>query len=323
MAARPSAAAPSSPGSASSTTASTSPASSTPGSARKTPSDESCSKCGSPECRCSTTCAPSDQLLLDPSMSSPAASPARAPRASGSARDLATPKPFCGARCSGPFASFDRDSSSSRTWRKFSASMMEPSGERFAETWPRSGSISRGTAYRLRPSAPLTAVIGSSALLPTPMAADGERQSDSFGRGNPTLKGALKLLPTPRASERHARAATREEAVGRGESLPSVVVKLLPTPHGMPKEDQKRRPGPSGNELGRALGALSTGGSTDLPSSAGKLSTDRYLSPWFVEWMMGAPEGWSDPACRLSATEFRSRWASSPASTSSSASESE
>ena len=31
------------------------------------------------------------------------------------------------------------------------------------------------------------------------------------------------------------------------------------------------------------------------------------LNPSFVEWMMGAPDGWSDPDCPLSATEFSSK----------------
>jgi hypothetical protein len=54
----------------------------------------------------------------------------------------------------------------------------------------------------------------------------------------------------------------------------------------------------------------STGASTNPPSDAGnEPSDDRRLSPWFVEWMMGAPEGWSDPDCPLSATEFSSRQA--------------
>jgi hypothetical protein len=74
----------------------------------------------------------------------------------------------------------------------------------------------------------------------------------------------------------------------------------------------------------RQIGELpSTGASTDPQSDAGKASTDLRLSPWFVEWMMGAPEGWSDPDCPLSATEFKCRLASSPASTSSTASGSE
>ncbi|MFE7117224.1 hypothetical protein ACFU99_17615 [Streptomyces sp. NPDC057654] len=36
-------------------------------------------------------------------------------------------------------------------------------------------------------------------LLPTPTAAGGDRQSATYGRGNPTLRGAL--LPTPRATD--------------------------------------------------------------------------------------------------------------------------
>ncbi|MFF7634266.1 hypothetical protein ACFZB9_14090 [Kitasatospora sp. NPDC008050] len=36
-------------------------------------------------------------------------------------------------------------------------------------------------------------------LLPIPVVADGERTSPTYGRGNPTLAGAL--LPTPRATD--------------------------------------------------------------------------------------------------------------------------
>jgi hypothetical protein len=191
-------------------------------------------------------------------------------------------------------------------------------------------------------------------LLPTPAAADGERESLTYGRGNSTLKGAVKLLPTP---------------------------------HGMPKEGQARRPGPSGNELGRAINqevkllptpmartkggtqvssasregglmleesvkllptprerdhkgrgfedvrqtvlervaaeSLSTGETLSPRSDDGSTSSDLHLSPWFVEWMMGLPEGWSDPDCLLSATEFRSRWGFSSADSSSSSTEQE
>jgi DNA (cytosine-5)-methyltransferase 1 len=45
----------------------------------------------------------------------------------------------------------------------------------------------------------LSDVVFSGALLPTPTAADGDRESETYGRGNPTLKGAL--LPTPWASD--------------------------------------------------------------------------------------------------------------------------
>jgi hypothetical protein len=106
------------------------------------------------------------------------------------------------------------------------------------------------------------------------------------------------------------------------------VMNLLPTPHGMAKEGQARRPGPTGNELGRALtllptprssdmngagehgqggmdlraavklataihhqpgGSQSSGASTSPPSADGKPSTGLRLNPSFVGWMMGTP----------------------------------
>ncbi len=68
-------------------------------------------------------------------------------------------------------------------------------------------------------------------LLPTPVRADGERQSTMFGRGNPTLRGAL--LPTPRASENENRQTKRspsQEAGRHGKSLAAEMGSLLPTP---------------------------------------------------------------------------------------------
>jgi hypothetical protein len=107
-------------------------------------------------------------------------------------------------------------------------------------------------------------------------------------------------------------------------------VKLLPTPtttdaRGARNETSARKPD-SQHHSGTTLQDVVykwTGESSDPPSSDGKASTDLRLSPWFVEWMMGAPEGWSDPDCPLSATEFRSRLGRSPAATSLSASGSE
>jgi hypothetical protein len=53
---------------------------------------------------------------------------------------------------------------------------------------------------------------------------------------------------------------------------------------------------------------ISTGASTAPLSPGGKNSSGGMrLSPWFVEWMMGAPEGWTDPECPLSAMGFSCR----------------
>jgi hypothetical protein len=211
--------------------------------------------------------------------------------------------------------------------------------------------MSSGTVYPLRPSAPLTDVTGSSPLLPTPVANPTGRTPEqhllmraSMGRKSATdLEVALKLLPTPAAwyqgegIESWEARREREKAKGRngnGFGVPlDMAIKLLPTPM-----SRDGRPDGSQNRLGAGSVAagggksveqvaleewLSNGAISSPPSDDGSASTDLRLSPWFVEWMMGAPDGWSDPDCLLSATEFKSRWASSPASTSSTASGSE
>lgn len=176
------------------------------------------------------------------------------------------------------------------------------------------------------------------------------------------LPTELALLPTPRGSDMNGAGLH-----GQGGMDLRTAVRLLPTPHGMPKEGQERRPGPTGNELGRALTLLptpnatlqnydedtaqfearrlelkerhkngngiglplgvavralgSSGATTSPPSGAGNKSPVLRLSPSFVEWMIGAPQGWSDPDCPLSATEFRCRSRTSAGSTSSNSSE--
>jgi hypothetical protein len=192
----------------------------------------------------------------------------------------------------------------------------------------------RGTAYRLPPSAPRTAVTGFSPLLPTPVAADG-REKGGGGRWSPTsapLEQTVKLLPTPNASlcnyeeqpetwePRRAAAAERHGNNGIGMPLP-IALKLLPTPTTQTGGDGER---PDGfrcllePEL-RRVESQSSGATTSPPSGAGKPSTGLRLSPSFVEWMMGAPargdcgRGWTDPDCPHSVTAFTSMSAGSSA----------
>jgi hypothetical protein len=164
------------------------------------------------------------------------------------------------------FASFDPGTSS---WRTSQLSLLEE-WSAFSGTWPRAGMTRSGTAYRLRPLAPLTAVTGSG-LLPTPKATDADRG----GRGD--------LLQ-----------------VARGNPSPSGHFKW-PTPHGICAPGP-RRPGPSGNELGRAVNEAErqtwptptardwkdTGDLTGVPERSGS------LNPTWVEWLMGFPSGFTE-----------------------------
>lgn len=329
-----------------------------------------------------------------------------------------------GGRWPESLANYDPDSC---CWRTSQISLLSSEGtlgERFSGTWARSGMSLLGTAYPLPPLVPRTSAIGSSPLLPTPMARtnSGTEVSGASRTDGPMLAEALlptpvgqdgknatapsqanrnslplthALLPTPNASLQNYEEDTdqflaRREKLkerhgnGNGIGLPLGVAmrmlptpakadgerqsekygggnltlrgSLLPTPHGMPKEGQKRRPGPSGNELGVALRRAtllptpttgdskqarnktsgrregsqhhsgttltdfayeSNGATTQEPSPDGSKSPAPLLSPYFVEWMLGLPAGWSDPDCPLSATEFKSRQASSSAGESS------
>jgi len=98
-------------------------------------------------------------------------------------------------------------------------------------------------------------------------------------------------------------------------------MRLMATPRARTDKEH----GPNGQhwaELRPTMVALSIGASSPPPSDDGKKSLGApRLSPLFVEWMMGAPEGWTDPDCPLSATEFSCRQDGLSGSTCSSARE--
>jgi hypothetical protein len=169
------------------------------------------------------------------------ASPAREDRPPASERDLTIRRLRFGGRWPESFAYFDPDSSSSRTWRTFSLSLLTPQderGETFRGTWPRSAMSARGTVYPLPPLAPRTSVTGSTALLPTPRArTDKEHGPDGkhWGELSPTIR---ELLPTPLSRKDSGAETTGENRTG-GPMLAEV---LLPTPVG---QDGKNATAPS------------------------------------------------------------------------------
>ena len=111
-------------------------------------------------------------------------------------------------------------------------------------------------------------------LLPTPTAADGERASASYARGNPTLGGAL--LPTPSVADALGGHLTRGGDRSR-ELLLGGIVKLLPSPAAhdsgsSPAEHLRKKPGRSQVTSLQVIvdyDLLPTGGRTASPLPAG------------------------------------------------------
>lgn len=134
------------------------------------------------------------------------------------------------------FASLDRDSSSSRTWRTSSMSLLTPQderGETFRGIWPRSAMSCHGTVFPLPPLARRTSVTGSSALLPTPVAkrtpATGAGAMEA-GHGIMLQQAVEDLLPTPVAALGESGSAATRSGYRREPTTAGAIESLLPTP---------------------------------------------------------------------------------------------
>ena len=239
-------------------------------------------------------------------MSFAAASPARTSALPERARASTARAADYGPRCAESLARYDHASSSWRT----SQLCLDGDLAEFSETFPRSGMMRSGIAYRLPPLVPL---IGGTAsgLWPTPdasVAQDGEKPetwlarrervkltaNNGNGMGMP-LTIAAQLWPTP--SARDWKSGHASPATLRKNSRPlNEIVRLWPTPHGFSQDGKSN--GPSGNELGwavnRSLLPTPTANRRDGLQSHGVNVVSGSLNPMWVEWLQGFPLGWTE-----------------------------
>lgn len=157
-------------------------------------------------------------------------------------------------------------------------------------------------------------------LLATPTARDGRPDGSqnvpgANGTGTSVMRSLLKLLPTPTANLGHrGRAYTYRGPNAQGGETLDETIRLLPTPTTMDARGSRGRR-LDGTPYTETSGVTltdaayeSAGVHTGPQSRDGKASSaGLLLNPYFVEWMMGAPQAWSDPDCLLSAMEFSSR----------------
>ena len=207
-------------------------------------------------------------------------------------------------------ASFARFDPASSSWKTSQPSLLGDL-DVFSGSWPRSGTTESGTAFRRRPSAPLTKGTGSSSL-PTPTATMAQTKGDLIGHLRGT-KGS-RMLPTPSATtygHNKGGGAGREGQPERA-SLETLARRgMLPTPtcntstwhnsHGTRVETlhglaaMGRLPTPTAQDAKNNTLPPSQHDRDSLPGTllrAGERGGS--LHPRFVEWMMGFPLGWTD-----------------------------
>lgn len=205
----------------------------------------------------------------------------------------------------GSFASYDRDGSSWKT----SQGCLVSGWETFSETWPRSGTMRRGIASPLPPSAPLTAATGCGSLpiWQTPVSDDCVARTAGKwnSRGEPKLSAQV-LFPTPTVKGNHNRKGLSKSS---GDGL-ATFVRMWPTPlstdgaHGGRVSPRKAR---NGGNLVEAVSAHLFATPTARDWRSGKASPETMagnsrplseqiggtLNPTWVEWLMGFPLGWT------------------------------
>lgn len=232
-----------------------------------------------------------------------------------------------------PFALFERSGPNGAYWRTSQASLPSLISDEFSQTWPKAGTTLGGIAFRLRALEHRTVARGSG-LWPTPKVARGTYQN-SHGRKVPTLEGAVKIWPTPKAQNANGsyrrpgkQGADLQTTVrfptpsatdvadrqpgnphltkngtyrhinkGGGQSAMrlSQVVKMFPTPNASDYRDRGNLSNPSIQRR------IALGKQINLSMEVGG-----QLNPNWVEWLMGWPIGWT--ALEPLATDRFQQW---------------
>ncbi len=205
------------------------------------------------------------------------AEPANAPELPAPIRD-------CTGNWCEPFAWFDHDTRSWKTWQL----CWMTGWETFSGTWPRAGIVLNGIAYQRKPSAPLTNGTGFGSL-PTLRAQDARHATATDYELNRNraldlvhVRLAREMLPTPRATD--------ADKGGRGD--------LLTVLRGYETKHAGTLPTPTARDWrsGKASDATHSKNSRPLAEVVAKMSGNRSgrMNPRFREWMMRLPIGWTE-----------------------------
>jgi DNA (cytosine-5)-methyltransferase 1 len=224
-------------------------------------------------------------------------------------------KDTCGLTSGKPFAYFDPDTRSLRTWQGTGLW----GSEQFCGTVPKTGSMSGGVLYELPTPEPRIEGSDFSSCLPTPRTSD-STGAGKHGTGGMDLRTAVALLPTPCAQqsgnspEEHLRKkpgrtqVTDLRVLVEGGLLETGGA-LLPTPGASDGTGGAAHPdnreGHSRQLIDYALLAGSTAWgkyepairrweqlTRPAPQPTEPKNGKTRLNAAFSEWMMGLPKGW-------------------------------
>ena len=202
-----------------------------------------------------------------------AAFPARTSALQAKAPALTEPDQACGPTWRASLARFDPASSS---WKTAQRSLFGDSDES-SVIWPRSGMTAAGQCWELPTLGRRTSATGCG-LWPTPTTQDnpqmkGEGKAAAHPKRGTTLGGAVRLWPTPIASD--SRGSSGKPAPGKQIQLVDAVRFATPL-----SRDWRS---------GKTSQATAEKNSRPLSEQIGG-----SLNPTWVEWLMGWPLGWTD-----------------------------
>lgn len=135
-------------------------------------------------------------------------------------------------------------------------------------------------------------------LLPTPTANEDKHRDYYRGAENPSLTGAVRMLPSPTSADSHGRDYTYDQGDrgSKGQPLARQVLNLLPTP----RSNKRGFPDSHGNTEAWNCGGEATSnpsGPNDSDTAPARLRRSpkrERLSVSFGLWMMGFPLDWLD-----------------------------
>ncbi len=301
--------------SAASTSGSSEQECASPGSANRTTSAGVCSLAIGLTSPATPTSQSSPEPTSHPLTSSAEGSPARTSVLPDSGQASEGSVRVFGASTPDSFANFDPDTSS---WRTSQLSLLEDSMS-FSPTWPRAGMTRSGTAFPLRPLAPLTAETASGLLhTPTAKANQGAPSMRSRDAGSWFRE---ETWPTPKAREAGWKVENHyakdggppkvgervysKDGVHRTWGLQQAVEvrQVWPTPKASPSGPdfaRMNREGSGGDDLATAV-ARTFKTPTAAPFSHGGSGGELHkqvapsggpLNPQWVAWLMGFPIDW-------------------------------